>query len=84
MLRSIFQEFGDVKSVKIIKDRFTGEPRGFAFVEMPNSEEAQSAIAGMNDKKLEGKQLRVNEARERDDSRNSRPRSGFSGQRRRF
>lgn len=73
MLKNAFEEFGNVKSVRIIKDRLSGEPRGFAFVEMPDSQEAQAAISSMNDKKLEGKQLRVNEAREREES--NRPRS---------
>lgn len=66
MLKNAFQEYGQVKSVKIIKDRFTGESRGFAFVEMPEADEAEAAISGMNRKELGGKQLRVNEARERD------------------
>jgi len=68
MLKNAFEEFGNVKSVRIIKDRLTGEPRGFAFVDMPDLQEAQSAIDNLNEKKLEGKQLRVNEARERDES----------------
>ena len=71
MLKEAFEEFGNVKSVRIIKDRLTGEPRGFAFVEMPDLQEAEAAISNINDRKLEGKQLRVNEARERDES--SRP-----------
>lgn len=80
MLKSAFEEFGDVKSVRIIKDRLTGESRGFAFVEMPDSEEAQAAISNMNDKKLEGKQLRVNEAREKEErTRPSRPSSRSNG-----
>ena len=66
MLKNAFQEYGQVKSVRIIKDRFTGESRGFAFVEMSETEGAEAAISGMNGKELGGKQLRVNEARERD------------------
>ncbi|WP_197536191.1 RNA recognition motif domain-containing protein [Candidatus Babela massiliensis] len=95
MLRTAFEEFGNVKSVRIIKDRLSGEPRGFAFVEMPDTQEAQAAISNMNERKIEGKQLRVNEARERDESaprpsrfsRDGGNRNGFgnnSGPRRRF
>ena len=64
-LRKAFEEFGQVESVKIIKDRYTGEARGFAFVEMPTKEEALSAIEGLNDKEFEGSTIIVNEARPR-------------------
>jgi len=68
-LREAFEAFGQVTSVKIITDKFTGEARGFGFVEMPNSPEAQSAISGLDGKDLKGRALRVNEARPRDDRR---------------
>lgn len=66
-LRSEFEKFGQVASVKVITDKFTGEARGFAFVEMPNADEAQAAINGTNGLELGGQRLRVNEARPRED-----------------
>ena len=64
-LREAFEAFGEVSSVKIITDRYTGESRGFGFVEMPTKADAESAIAGLNDKELKGRKLNVNEARPR-------------------
>ncbi len=64
-LRAAFEAFGQVASVKIITDKFSGESRGFAFVEMPGAPEAQAAINGMNGKELKGRTLNVNEARPR-------------------
>ena len=66
---------GGVQPVAIIKDKFSGESRGFGFVEMPNKEEADKAIAGLNGKDLKGRPLTVNEARPRTD----RPRTGGGG-----
>lgn len=77
-LRQAFEAFGQVTSVKIITDKFTGDSRGFGFVEMPNSTEAQSAISGLDGKDLKGSTLKVNEARPRRDDR----RGGFGGKRR--
>jgi RNA recognition motif-containing protein len=71
-LKEAFQAFGEVQSANIIKDKFTGESRGFGFVEMPNKDEAEKAIAGLNGKDLKGRNLTVNEARPRTD----RPRTG--------
>ena len=62
-LKDAFSAFGEVSSVAIIKDKFSGESRGFGFVEMPNKEEADKAIAGLNGKDLKGRPLTVNEAR---------------------
>jgi RNA recognition motif-containing protein len=64
-LRSAFEAFGQVPKATIITDRFSGEPRGFGFVEMASKAEAQAAIAGMNGKELNGRTLNVNEARPR-------------------
>lgn len=64
-LRQAFEAFGQIESVNIIKDKFSGEPRGFGFVEMPSKAEAQSAIDGLNGKDLKGQSLNVNEARPR-------------------
>lgn len=65
-LHEAFAAFGEVKSAKIISDRETGRSRGFGFVEMENDEEGRKAIEGMNDQELDGRPLRVNEARPRE------------------
>jgi len=62
-LQQTFEAFGEVTSAKIIKDKYSGESRGFGFVEMPAGAEAQSAIDGLNEKELKGRALKVNEAR---------------------
>jgi RNA recognition motif-containing protein len=77
-LREAFQAFGQVATVSIIKDKFSGESRGFGFVEMPSKAEAQSAIAGLNGKELKGRTLTVNEARPRSEGREGRERRGSS------
>jgi len=64
-INKAFAAYGELTSVKIIKDKYTGEPRGFAFVEMPDKAEAEAAMAGLNGKELKGKELIVNEARPR-------------------
>ena len=64
-LREAFEAFGQVTSVTIIKDKLSGEPRGFGFVEMPTKAEAQSAMTSLKDKELKGRTLKVNEARPR-------------------
>ncbi|RJS92873.1 RNA-binding protein [Salinisphaera sp. Q1T1-3] len=66
-LRAAFEAFGEVTSAKVIMDRETGRSRGFGFVEMPNENEAREAIEGMNQKDLQGRTLRVNEARPREE-----------------
>ncbi len=66
-LRGAFEAFGQVESVNIIKDRFSGESRGFGFVEMPGKDESQKAIEGMNGTDLNGSALNVNEARPKTD-----------------
>jgi len=64
-VRGLFEQHGTVDSVKIINDRETGRPRGFGFVEMA-PEDAQRAIANLNGFAMNGRPLRVNEARERE------------------
>lgn len=72
-LRSAFSQFGSVDKVDLVRDRDTGQPRGFGFVEMTNDNEAESAINGMNGQTLDGRALTVNEARPKTD------RGGFGG-----
>jgi RNA recognition motif-containing protein len=74
-LREAFAAFGEVASSSIIKDKFSGESRGFGFVEMPNKDEADKAISGLNGKDLKGRTMTVNEARPRTDK----PRTGGGG-----
>jgi cold-inducible RNA-binding protein len=64
-LREAFEAFGQVNSATVIKDRFSGESRGFGFVEIPSKNEAQTAITEMNGKDLKGRTINVNEARPR-------------------
>jgi len=73
-LREAFEKFGQVTSVTIIKDKFSGESRGFGFVDMPAKAEGQSAIDGLSGKELKDRALNVNEARPRTE--NSRGRGG--------
>ena len=62
-LRALFEQFGMVVSVKVIKDKFTGDPKGFGFVEMATSDETKTAINELNGTEVDGQRIRVNEAR---------------------
>jgi len=62
-LHSTFAQYGNVERVNIVTDRDTGQPRGFAFVEMPDQREAENAISQLNGMELNGRALNVNEAR---------------------
>ena len=66
-LQTIFEEFGAVTTVKIIKDRFSGDSKRFGFVEMTSDDDARKAIADLNGKDVDGRSLRVNEARPREE-----------------
>lgn len=72
-LQQAFEAHGAVSRVKVITDRETGRPRGFAFVEMPNDDEGNAAIQALNGTQLDNRSLTVNEARERQ------PRGGGGG-----
>lgn len=74
-LRTAFEPYGSVDNVNIIRDRDTGQPRGFAFVEMSNDSEANNAINALNGKDIDGRSLNVNEARPKSD----RGSGGFGG-----
>ncbi len=69
-LQAAFEAYGEVSSVTIIKDKYTGQSRGFGFVEMPKDDEGRAAIEGLNGKELDGRSLRIDEARPRGNSRN--------------
>ncbi|MBU1275416.1 MAG: RNA-binding protein [Proteobacteria bacterium] len=71
-LNNAFSEYGTVLSARVITDRMTGRSRGFGFVEMENNNEAQAAIQALNGAQLDGRDLKVNEAKPRED-RDSRP-----------
>jgi RNA recognition motif-containing protein len=75
-LRKAFEPYGSVSTVEIIKDKFTGSSRGFAFVEMPDMEAARKAIAELNGKDFGGRNLTVNEARPKPERRSDDRRSG--------
>ena len=64
-LRNAFSELGEVSSVKIIIDKFSGRSKGFGFVEMPSNSEADQAIKALNGKVLNGRSIKVNQAKPR-------------------
>lgn len=76
-LKTAFEAYGGVESLRVIKDNYTGKSKGFAFVEMPNNAEAQSAIDGLNDKDFKGNTLKVNTARPRTENRGGK--GGYGG-----
>ena len=82
-LRGAFEVYGQVSSVKVIKDRFSGESRGFGFVEMPDKTKAIEAIRGLNGQEVKGKNLVVSEARPKKDNRRQRG-GGYRGGHRRW
>jgi RNA recognition motif-containing protein len=89
-LRQAFEAFGQVNSASIVKDKYSGQPRGFGFVEMPDQAEAQAAIQNLNGKEFLGRLMNVNEARPRLErgghERQGGPkgRSGYGGGRNRY
>jgi RNA recognition motif-containing protein len=64
-LKSIFTEYGEVASLNLIKDKFSGQSKGFGFIEMPNNAEADQAIKALNKSMLKGREIKVNQAEER-------------------
>jgi RNA recognition motif-containing protein len=75
-LKQAFQAFGNVESVNIVKDKFTGKSKGFGFVKMPSQEEAQAAVDGLNGKEFKGRTLTVNKARPKSEGRPAREGGG--------
>jgi RNA recognition motif-containing protein len=76
-LQQLFETFGQVASIEIIKDKFSGESKGFGFVEMASKTEADAAMSGLNGRELDGKSLTVNEARPRNNDRRGGGGGGF-------
>ena len=68
-IKQAFSQHGEVSTVNMIMDRETGRPRGFAFVEMPNGDEAQKAIQEVNETEIAGRAVKVNEAKPKSDRR---------------
>ncbi|VAX30864.1 RNA-binding protein [hydrothermal vent metagenome] len=64
-LKELFSEFGEVSTVNIITDKFSGQSKGFGFVEMPNDSEADEAIKALNGKEIKGRNIKVNQAKPR-------------------
>jgi len=73
-LKDAFSEFGEVSSVSIITDKFSGQSKGFAFIEMPKDSEADAAIKALNEREIKGRNLRVNQAKPREERPQRRPR----------
>ena len=76
-LREAFAQYGDVSNVQLISDKFTGESKGFGFVEMDNNSQADAAIKGLNGTAIKGRNITVNQAKPRSD----RPSHGGGGRR---
>lgn len=73
-LRAAFSEFGEVADVKLIKDKFSGQSKGFGFVEMPDNSEADKAIKALNGTRFQGRDIKVNQARPQGDRSHRKPR----------
>lgn len=73
-LRDMFTTFGEVASASVIMDKFSGRSKGFGFVEMASDGDAESAMKALNEKEVGGRNLRVNEARPREERQNRKPR----------
>ena len=80
VLREAFEQFGQVAEVRLIMDKYTGKTKGFGFIEMPENQEAQKAIAEMNEKEFEDRVIKVSEAKPKTDRGGGR-RGGFRSDR---
>lgn len=78
-LREMFEKFGEITEATVIKDKFSGRSKGFGFVTFASKENADKAVAEMNEKEMEGRQLKVNEAKPMDPDAPRRPRRDFGG-----
>jgi RNA recognition motif-containing protein len=66
-LKTLFSEYGDVSEVNLITDKYSGKSKGFAFVEMPKQSEAEAAIKALNESPIKGRNIKVNQARPRNE-----------------
>ena len=71
-LREMFRQYGEVASLNLIMDNYTGQSKGFGFIDMPNNSEADKAIKGLNKSMLKGREIKVNQAEERRKKKNFR------------
>jgi len=83
-LKKAFEAHGQVDSARVIADNYTGKSRGFGFVEMANDAEARAAIAALNGKELDGREIKVNEAKPKTDRSGGGSRGGGGGRDRRW
>ena len=83
-LKELFTEFGEITEATLISDKFSGRSKGFGFVTFAKKEDAAKAIAEMNDKEVEGRNLKVSEAKPMDPDRPRTPRKSFGQRRERF
>ena len=66
-VRDVFSPYGEISSISIIKDKFSGKSKGFGFVEMPNQAEAEEAIKTLNESELKGRNIKVNQAKPKEE-----------------
>lgn len=83
-LKELFSSYGEIEEVTVIKDKYSGRSKGFGFVTFKQDESAKKAISEMNEKEIEARNLKVNEARPLDTDRPRRPRRSFGSGRRDF
>ena len=83
-LKNAFSEYGEIDSVKIIMDKFTGRSKGFGFIEMPNDDEGQNAIDGLNETEVDGRTIVVKKAEPRENRDSNRGGGGGGGYNRRY
>lgn len=81
-LEELFSSYGEIEEVNVIKDKFSGRSKGFGFITFKENESAKKAIAEMNGKEIEGRELKVNEAKPMNLDRSRRPRRDFNSRRR--
>jgi RNA recognition motif-containing protein len=72
-LKTVFEEYGVVESAKIIIDKYSGKSKGFGFIEMPNEEEGLKAVEALDGKEIKGRNLKVNQAREKSETNFKKP-----------
>ena len=80
-LREVFEKYGSVDSVNVILDKFSGRSKGFGFIEMPDNSEAQKALDELDDKELDGRNIKVNQAKPREERGGGNRGDGGSGNR---